>query len=52
MIQPVVLWTDALIFLLCVPNILGMLILVPSVKKDMNNYFARVKSGEIQKYKK
>ncbi len=42
--------SDAFVFLICVPNILGLYVLGPIVKKEMNSYFARVKSGEIKKY--
>ncbi|MGI9319607.1 MAG: alanine/glycine:cation symporter family protein [bacterium] len=43
--------SDALVFLICVPNILGLYFLAPIVKKEMNSYFARIKSGEIKKFK-
>ncbi len=43
--------SDALVFLICVPNILGLYFLAPIVKREMESYFARVQSGEIKKYK-
>ena len=43
--------SDALVFLICVPNILGLYVLAPIVKRETNSYFARLKSGEIKKYK-
>ena len=43
--------SDALVFLICVPNILGLYFLAPIVKKEMISYFARVESGEIKKFK-
>ena len=43
--------SDALVFLICVPNILGLYFLAPIVKKEMESYFARIKSGEIKKFK-
>ena len=43
--------SDALVFLICVPNILGLYFLAPIVKRDMQSYFARIESGEIKKYK-
>ena len=43
--------SDALVFLICVPNILALYFLAPVVKREMNSYLARVKSGEIKKYK-
>ncbi len=42
--------SDALVFLICVPNILGLYFLAPIVKHEMNSYFARLKSGEIKKF--
>ena len=43
--------SDALVFLIAVPNILGLYFLAPIVKRELDSYFARVKSGEIKKYK-
>jgi AGCS family alanine or glycine:cation symporter len=43
--------SDALVFLICVPNILGLYFLAPVVKKEMISYFARIESGEIKKFK-
>ncbi|MDH3669547.1 MAG: alanine:cation symporter family protein [Gammaproteobacteria bacterium] len=43
--------SDALVFLICVPNILGLYFLAPIVKKDLESYFARIESGQIKKYK-
>lgn len=42
--------SDALVFLICVPNILGLYFLAPIVKKEMKSYMARIASGEIKKY--
>ncbi len=43
--------SDALVFLICVPNILGLYFLAPIVKKELDSYRARLASGEIQKFK-
>jgi AGCS family alanine or glycine:cation symporter len=43
--------SDALVFLICVPNILGLYFLAPIVKREMDSYFARIQSGEIKKFK-
>ena len=43
--------SDALVFLICVPNILGLYIMAPIVKREMDSYFARIKSGEIKRFK-
>ncbi|MFK8056572.1 MAG: alanine/glycine:cation symporter family protein [Saprospiraceae bacterium] len=42
---------DAMIFAMCFPNILGLYILMPNVRRAMKDYFARVKSGAIKEYK-
>lgn len=44
--------SDALVFLICVPNILGLYFLAPIVKAEMISYMARLESGDIKKYKK
>lgn len=44
--------SDALIFLIAFPNILGLYILAPRVKQELADYFAKVKSGEIVDYRK
>ena len=43
--------SDALVFLICVPNILGLYFLAPVVRAEMNSYLARLESGEIKKFK-
>lgn len=43
--------SDALVFLICVPNILALYFLAPEVRAEMNKYRARIASGEIRKYK-
>ena len=42
--------SDALVFLICVPNILGLYFLAPIVKRELDSYLARLDSGEIKKY--
>ena len=44
-------FADMMILSLAFPNIIGLLILAPEVVKDLKSYMARVKSGEIKKYK-
>ena len=43
---------DAMIFAMCFPNVLGLYFLAPEVKRDLESYVARVKSGEIKRFKK
>lgn len=44
-------FSDLMILGMAFPNILGLVILSKEVKLDMISYFARVKSGEIKKFK-
>ncbi len=44
-------FSDMMIFAMAFPNIIGLIILAPEVRRDMQSYFRRVKSGEIKKYK-
>jgi len=43
--------SDALVFLICVPNILGLYFLAPIVKRELDSYMEKIYSVEIQKYK-
>ncbi len=43
-------FSDAMIFAMAFPNVLGLYILAPEVKKDLSNYVRRVRNGEIKKY--
>ena len=38
-------------FLICVPNILGLYFLAPIVKREMESSLARIESGEIKRFK-
>jgi len=44
-------FSDMMIFAMAFPNIIGLIILAPEVRRDLRSYFARVKSGEIRKVK-
>jgi len=44
-------FADMMILSMAFPNILGLLILSGEVRKDLKDYFGRVKSGGIKKYK-
>ncbi|WP_435235002.1 alanine/glycine:cation symporter family protein [Psychromonas sp. PT13] len=47
---PVIDFSDAAIFAMAVVNIFGLYFLMPVVKKELNSYMARLKSGEIKKF--
>ncbi|MBW2695947.1 MAG: alanine:cation symporter family protein [Deltaproteobacteria bacterium] len=40
-------FSDALVFLVCVPNILGLVLLAPTVREMIVSYERRIESGEI-----
>lgn len=44
-------FSDIMVLGMAFPNILGMIFLAPEVKRDMIDYFARIKSGAIKKFK-
>lgn len=43
-------FSDMMIFAMAFPNIIGLLIMAPEVRRDLKSYFKRVRSGEIEKY--
>jgi len=45
-------FSDALVFVIALPNILGLYLLAPVVKKELKSYQARLKSGEIPNVRK
>jgi AGCS family alanine or glycine:cation symporter len=47
---PVIDFSDAAIFAMAVVNITGLYFLMRVVKKELNSYCARLKSGEIKKF--
>jgi len=44
-------FSDAMIFAMAFPNVLGLYIMAPEIKRDLISYLARVKSGEIKRFK-
>lgn len=44
-------FSDMMILAMGFPNILGLLILAPEVRKDMSRYWGQLKSGEIKRFK-
>lgn len=47
---PVIDFSDAAIFAMAVVNIIGLYVLMPIVKRELDSYLSRLKSGEIVKY--
>ncbi len=44
-------FSDMMILTMGIPNILGLFIMAPEVRRDLKDYIRRVKSGEIKRYK-
>lgn len=44
-------FSDMLILAMAFPNILGLIIMAPEVKRDLTSYLRRIKTGEIKRYK-
>ncbi len=44
-------FSDMMILSMAFPNILGLIILAPEVKKELKDYFQKIKSGEIKPVK-
>lgn len=44
-------FSDMMVLCMAFPNIIGLLILAPEVKRDLNNYRKRLRDGQIRKYK-
>ncbi len=41
-------FSDALVFVIALPNIIGLYILAPIIKAELKSYQARLASGEIK----
>jgi len=46
----VIAFSDSMIFAMALPNILGLYIMAPEVKKDLDAYWGRLKRGELKRY--
>ena len=44
-------FSDAMIFAMVLPNVIGLFILLPVVKEELNSYVSKIKSGEIKRHK-
>ena len=45
-------FSDAMVFLISVPNILGLYFYAPEVKREVNVFIAAVASGEVRNYRR
>ena len=42
-------FSDAMVFLIAIPNIIGLYFFAPLVKREVNQYLEKIRSGEIKK---
>ncbi|MBM6404441.1 alanine:cation symporter family protein [Phycicoccus sp. CSK15P-2] len=47
-LDPVIALSDSMIFLMSIPNVVGLYILAPVIRREIQGYFDRVKSGEVK----
>jgi alanine or glycine:cation symporter, AGCS family len=45
-------FSDAMILVMSVPNLVGVYLLAPVVKRELASYLARVRSGEVRDYRR
>ncbi|NHA68884.1 alanine/glycine:cation symporter family protein [Phycicoccus flavus] len=45
---PVINFSDSMIFLMSLPNLVGLYIMAPEIRNVISSYFDRVQSGEVQ----
>ena len=48
---PVIDFSDAMLFSMAIVNIIALYILMPIVRRELNSYVSRLRSGEIKRYK-
>ncbi|MFN3984730.1 MAG: alanine/glycine:cation symporter family protein [Rhodocyclaceae bacterium] len=48
---PVIDFSDSMIFAMAIPNVIGLYLLMPVVKREIGAYWGRIESGEIRRYR-
>ena len=43
--------SDALIFAMSIPNMIGLYLMAPEIRRDLKDFLLRIKTGEIKPYK-
>src|SRR3970282_2647250 len=44
-------FSDAMILVMSVPNLIGVYLLAPVIRRELGSYLARLQSGEIRNYR-
>ncbi|WP_099865401.1 alanine/glycine:cation symporter family protein [Pararhizobium haloflavum] len=50
-LDPVIAFSDSMLFAMSIPNIIGIYLLLPVVRREVRQYWAKIESGEITKFK-
>ena len=50
-LENIIQFSDAMIFAMSFPNIIGLYVMAPEVKRDLAIYLNKIKTGEIQSFK-
>lgn len=50
-LAPVIDFSDAMVFIMAVPNVIGLYLLAPVVKRELRAYEARRRSGEVRSFR-
>jgi alanine or glycine:cation symporter, AGCS family len=48
--EAVIGFSDGMIFAMSIPNLIGLYVMAPEVKADLNSYMEKLKNGTIRKY--
>ncbi len=51
-LDAVITFSDAMVFAMIFPNMIGLILLAPVVKRELNRYLKGIETGEIKTYKK
>ena len=44
-------FSDSMIFAMAIANIIGLYVLAPVVKRELDHYWSRLQKGELKKYR-
>jgi AGCS family alanine or glycine:cation symporter len=48
-LDPVIAFSDSMIFAMSIPNVIGLYILMPVVREEVEQYWQKIRSGEIRR---
>jgi len=48
---PVIDFSDSMIFAMAIPNIIGLYVLMPVVRKEVDSYWSKINTGRIRNFR-